>query len=67
MGTYFLITYVNHESSRIEIKADAHQIKLRGHTQDGLIENGARVYPLSDSSQITDLKDILSTESSSDS
>jgi len=66
LGAYFLITYANHESSHIEIKTDVHQIKLRGQTQEGAIENGARVYSLSDSSQITDLDDVLSLTSSSD-
>lgn len=61
-GAYFLITYSNNASSQshIQIFANDKKVKIMDVNKDGTFPNKWRVYTISDPSQITKLKEILS-------
>lgn len=59
-GTYFLITYSNNTLAHVQIYSDDNQVKINGDTNNEIIENKWRVYTISEPSQITKIKEVLS-------
>ena len=58
-GAYFLIRYSDDKLTHLQIYVENNQARISGDIKGGRIENGWKVYTLSDSSQITKLSDML--------
>lgn len=58
-GAYFLIRYSDDKLTHLQIYVENNQARISGDIKGGQIENGWKVYTLSDSSQITKLSDML--------